>query len=306
MGEGNTLSPPELLELVASEVRRRSALPGDPATALRSLADELDELRGLLLAPPRAGPWAPGRTLAEALEASGVEVERLTPIEDDLQFPVAAAALTAAIRRLAGVASRGFGERGVALEYRPATAASLLLTLRPHRTAGRAGAGLGRLRLDLDLALARALLEGIGGAIELEASDDQLRALRVELPASPDSVARLRTRLINSALAEMRDELGAELLASVELLDATLRSARRDEQGAPGRPTPGLGLARQQAHKLRGSAGSCGFPALSVVAAVVEDALLAATGPLSPEAWTRLDEALVRMRAALREPPDEA
>ncbi len=291
-----------VLELVASEVRRRAAIPGDAGReSLRVLADELDELRGLLLAPPRGGPGAQGRVLQQAIEAGGVAVSVVTPVDGELLFPAAPEALAAALQRLVLVASRGLGERGVALECRPATAESVLLTLRPHRPGG-AGLGLGRLRLDLDLALARALVEGVGGAIELEASGDQLVALRIELPATPASVAELRARLVTSALEAMRGELGAELLVSLDLLDATLRAAQLAEQETPGLTSPAQALARQQAHKLRGSAGSCGFPAVSVAAAIVEDALAASSGPLSAEAWARLGESIAWMRIDLSPP----
>jgi HPt (histidine-containing phosphotransfer) domain-containing protein len=44
--------------------------------------------------------------------------------------------------------------------------------------------------------------------------------------------------------------------------------------------------ARRAAHKLRGSAATYGFPALSAAAAAIEDALLAAGGP--PDAAVRV------------------
>jgi hypothetical protein len=304
-----SLTPAAALELAASEARRRAALPGDEGrAALGALADELDELRGLLLAPPRGGPGAQGRALQQAIEASEVPVEVVTAVGDELRFPAAPGALASALRRLVLVASRGFGAQGVAFECRPATADSVLLTLRARQPGADAGLGLGRLRLDLDLALVRALLDGIDGAIELEASGDQLLALRVELPATADSVAQLRARLVASALASMRGELGAELLVSLDALVATLRDARLAGAGEATAPLPGLVLARQQSHKLRGSAGSCGFPGVSQAAALIEDALIAASGPLSAGSWSRIDEALARMRAELVAPtgPDGA
>lgn len=54
---------------------------------------------------------------------------------------------------------------------------------------------------------------------------------------------------------------------------------------------------RVAAHKLRGSAATYGFPALSVLAAAIEDAVLDAGGAPDPSASARIGDALHDARA---------
>jgi len=84
-------------------------------------------------------------------------------------------------------------------------------------------------------------------------------------------------------------------------IDALLAAARADfGRGLPAKAAEFEKLvsesawdqARRAAHKLRGSAATYGFPALSAAAAAIEDALLEVAGPPDADLRARLEHLL--------------
>lgn len=103
---------------------------------------------------------------------------------------------------------------------------------------------------------------------------------------------------IRAALAVLHAEYGRTAPAQLAELAGCVERARRGD--APGEA---LAEARRLAHRIHGSAGSCGWPALSEAAGRIEDtldgALAGAGGALGEEALGVIAAALAEARAAL-------
>jgi HPt (histidine-containing phosphotransfer) domain-containing protein len=99
---------------------------------------------------------------------------------------------------------------------------------------------------------------------------------------------------VEEMLAAARSEFAGRLVAKVSDLESLASRAAWAE-------------LRVAAHKLRGSAATYGFPALSALAASIEEALIASGGAPSASAITGVGEALAAARVeahrAARERP---
>ena len=96
---------------------------------------------------------------------------------------------------------------------------------------------------------------------------------------------------LQEILAALRAGYAADLPAIVASLAASLDEARREPSAEL------LRAAREQAHRLHGTAGSYGFAAAGRAAGRIEAALdELAAGP-APEAWREIDRALAALRA---------
>lgn len=103
-----------------------------------------------------------------------------------------------------------------------------------------------------------------------------------------------REAAIRAALAELRAEYRELVPAQLRELEDCIAQARRGEGGAAA-----LALARTLAHRVRGTAGSYGWPAVGEAAGRIEDALEAAGEALGEEAAAGIAQALADARAAL-------
>jgi HPt (histidine-containing phosphotransfer) domain-containing protein len=105
--------------------------------------------------------------------------------------------------------------------------------------------------------------------------------------------------MIRAAFAELHDEFASVLPGRIEVVAAAIRTAdaaRGDEALRD--------EARSAAHRLRGSAGSYGFPAISATAGRIEEALvaLAAGSAEDPVAdWATITAALRELESAANE-----
>lgn len=108
-----------------------------------------------------------------------------------------------------------------------------------------------------------------------------------------------RDALVRAAFDELHQEFAAKLPSRVGALVAAAlaASASRDD--------PALREeARSVAHKLRGAAGSYGFPAISATAARIEEAFvhLSATAGADPATtWATILDATAELERGLRE-----
>jgi HPt (histidine-containing phosphotransfer) domain-containing protein len=108
--------------------------------------------------------------------------------------------------------------------------------------------------------------------------------------------SRPPTPEVLAALKELQAEYALVLPSLVKKLEDALRAARE-------RPEDPRSLedVRGQAHKLRGSAGSYGFPEVGDSAARIEEAAVSMQNALTPagaETWAGLDRAMREMAAA--------
>jgi HPt (histidine-containing phosphotransfer) domain-containing protein len=106
-------------------------------------------------------------------------------------------------------------------------------------------------------------------------------------------VSRAADDEVERALAELRAEYATTLAARIETVRtaATTALATRDAEA--------LELATREAHRLRGSAGSYGFPEISEAAGAVEEAFVRARdGDVGAcgAAIAALDAAAARLR----------
>lgn len=105
-----------------------------------------------------------------------------------------------------------------------------------------------------------------------------------------------QNELIRAAFAELHVEFASKVPARVGVVAATIRAAEASRDDAELRAE-----ACGAAHRLRGSAGSYGFPEISATSARLEDALIAlATMPSSEmaAAWTAIVAALRELERA--------
>jgi diguanylate cyclase (GGDEF)-like protein len=96
------------------------------------------------------------------------------------------------------------------------------------------------------------------------------------------------------------DQLRASYL---DALPALVDQLGRQLDDAHAGSLDALTQARSISHRLRGTAGSYGFPAVSEHAARLEDQLLRLSPPLGEVSWRALSQLLVALRSAAR-PPD--
>lgn len=104
---------------------------------------------------------------------------------------------------------------------------------------------------------------------------------------------------IRAAFEELHREFSSKLPARIETLAAAIRAADAARDDLALREE-----ARGFAHKLRGSAGSYGFPAISAMAERIEEAfiVLKASPAVDPEApWATIAAALAELESAARE-----
>jgi HPt (histidine-containing phosphotransfer) domain-containing protein len=96
---------------------------------------------------------------------------------------------------------------------------------------------------------------------------------------------------LEEVLAALREGYAADLPALVASLAAAVDEARRD-------PSAGLlRAAREQAHRIHGTAGSYGFAAAGKAAGRIEAALDEVSAGSSPGAWGEIDRALAALEA---------
>ena len=108
-----------------------------------------------------------------------------------------------------------------------------------------------------------------------------------------------RDAMIRAALAELRDDFASRLPDRIEAVSKAIRAADGDRQDGELRDE-----ARGAAHRLRGSAGSYGFPAVSVAAGRIEDALVALAAGSAEDpvaAWATITEARAELERAANE-----
>jgi HPt (histidine-containing phosphotransfer) domain-containing protein len=115
-------------------------------------------------------------------------------------------------------------------------------------------------------------------------SDERPRARR-----SPEREAAIR-----AALAEMRVEYRRMAPAQLAEIAGCIAQARRGEAAAEA-----LAQARLLAHRIHGTAGSCGWKSVSDAAGRIEDTLVDAAGAPSEEALRVIEAALAEATAAL-------
>ena len=105
--------------------------------------------------------------------------------------------------------------------------------------------------------------------------------------------------MIRAAFEELHQEFASRLPARIEALAAAIHAAAaaRDDEAARDQ-------ARGLAHRLRGSAGSYGFPAISATAERIEEAFidLKAIPAADPRSsWATILAALVELEHAATE-----
>jgi HPt (histidine-containing phosphotransfer) domain-containing protein len=116
--------------------------------------------------------------------------------------------------------------------------------------------------------------------------------------------SRPPTPEVLAALKELQAEYGRVLPVLVGKLADALARARRAPSDADA-----LEAVRAQAHKLRGTAGSYGFPGVGDAAVRMEDTacrLQKGAEPPSEEAWEELERAMADMTAEARRAAEEA
>jgi HPt (histidine-containing phosphotransfer) domain-containing protein len=102
--------------------------------------------------------------------------------------------------------------------------------------------------------------------------------------------------LIRAAFAELHVEFASKLPERVRVVAAAIRAAEASRDDAELRAQ-----ARGAAHRLRGSAGSYGFPEISATSARIEEALIALATTPSGEvaaAWSTIVAALDELERA--------
>ncbi len=106
--------------------------------------------------------------------------------------------------------------------------------------------------------------------------------------------------LIRAAFAELHQEFSQKLPARLESAATAIRAALAAREDLALREE-----ARGSAHKLRGSTGTYGFPAISETAGRIEDAFVELNGSPSTDPgapWARIVAALAELEGAAREP----
>jgi len=106
-----------------------------------------------------------------------------------------------------------------------------------------------------------------------------------------------RQAAIRAAMAELNAEYARALPGRIAELSEAIADARRGE--AP----PDLPRIRLLAHRIRGTAGSCGWEAVGEAAGRIEDTVDKAGGTLSEAALQTIEAALAEAQAALSTPP---
>jgi len=106
--------------------------------------------------------------------------------------------------------------------------------------------------------------------------------------------SRSASPAVLAALKELQAEYGKVLPGYIEQLAKDVRRAKE----APGDSGP-LEALRVQAHKLRGTAGSYGFRAVSQAAARLEDAVVRALEEQGDERWGPIEAAMAEIEAVM-------
>jgi HPt (histidine-containing phosphotransfer) domain-containing protein len=103
--------------------------------------------------------------------------------------------------------------------------------------------------------------------------------------------------LIRAAFAELRDELASKLPDRIEAVSRAIRAADGDRGDGALRDE-----ARGAAHRLRGSAGSYGFPEISAAAGRIEEALVDLKENVAPDpasSWRMILDALSELERSV-------
>jgi HPt (histidine-containing phosphotransfer) domain-containing protein len=106
---------------------------------------------------------------------------------------------------------------------------------------------------------------------------------------------------VRVALRELAQELAPLLPARAEAIASAFETARARPESADARES-----LRLLAHRMRGTAGSHGFHALSKSAGLIEDRILSADGTvLDDEAWVAIAEYVQDIRDGAARAPHE-
>ena len=142
--------------------------------------------------------------------------------------------------------------------------------MRSNGPAERARGRRTRIARLVDGSTTSALNPAFDAALALDTDAGTFTALAAQLLARPIEPERADRRdRVRAALQELREAYARALPERVAQLAAHVRDARVD-----GNAAPSWNLARLDAHRLRGSAGSHGFPEVGEQAGAIEDAIL--------------------------------
>jgi diguanylate cyclase (GGDEF)-like protein len=149
--------------------------------------------------------------------------------------------------------------------------------------------------LDVSLVLYKPVEPERIAAKIFELAEPPLPEIRTTAP--PETTA---PPLVLPAMAELRLEFAKKLPAKLDELDGALQAARGDL----GR----LGDARTLAHRLRGTAGSYGYPAVGDAVGLIEDRVSGALPTVSKNRlfWEEIEGAVQAARRAAARAPEQA